>query len=125
MQRQLELPPDVRLVDGAEVKANLFRSENAGPLAGLADEAGCHHHGGIDRHQLRFNRVIENLLYHVAKLHGRLNPPVVPLAVDQGLHVQGVHILEGLFSEGGEDLISPDSAECVFGSFQRCLNLFL
>ena len=77
----------------------------------LADVTGGDHCGRVDRHQARFNRVVEQPLKHPTQLDCRRYLPVIPLAVHQALHVQGRHILEQPVSECREYLvvqITPD-----------------
>src|ERR1039458_10006535 len=81
MQRQLELPPDVALVDGVEIQANLLRGQNTGAFAGLADVSSRYHRSRVHRYLLHFDRIIEHLFHHAAKLHGSGNAAMIALAV--------------------------------------------
>jgi len=105
MQRQLELPPDVALVDGVEIEANLLRSQNTGTLAGLANVSSRYHRSRVHRCLLHFDRVVEHLFHHAAKLHGSGNAAMIALAVNNRLNIQGGNFFERLASQRGINFI--------------------
>ena len=70
MQRQLELTPDIGLVEGLEIGPELCRGERSRPGSGLSNKAHGNGEGGIQGNNAVGHRILEHSFEQVTDLCG-------------------------------------------------------